>query len=110
MFDAFWHARARPRRSAHARSPAPRQPRVHARAHAYKSHPGLERTPPRATDQTLARVRQSLPRERGASGRASHSPPRPTLGIASMDLGEASRAGIELYLTRDTESMSPNFT
>jgi hypothetical protein len=75
MFDAFWRARARPRRSAHARSPAPRQPRVHA--HAYKSHPGLDRTPPCATDLTQARVRRSSPREQGASGRASHDHSRP---------------------------------
>jgi hypothetical protein len=52
--------------------PAPRQPRVHARAHAYKGHPGLDRTPPRATDPAQARVRWSSPREQGSSGRASH--------------------------------------
>jgi hypothetical protein len=50
----------------------PRQPRVHARTRAYKSHPGLDRTPPRVDDPTRAQVRRSLPRERGASGRASH--------------------------------------
>jgi hypothetical protein len=75
VFDAFWRARARPRRSAHV----PRQPRVHARARAlaYKSHPSLDHTPPRATDPTRARVRRSLPRVRGASGRASHGHLRP---------------------------------
>jgi hypothetical protein len=77
VFDAFWRARARPRRSANARSTALRQPRVHARARAYKSHPGLDRTPPHATDPTRARVRWSLPREQGASGRASHGHCRP---------------------------------
>jgi hypothetical protein len=30
VFDAFWRAKAHPRRSTHARSPTPRQPRVHA--------------------------------------------------------------------------------
>jgi hypothetical protein len=52
-----------------------RQPRVHARA--YKSHPGLDRTPSRVADPTQAQVRWSLPRERGASGRASHDHRRP---------------------------------
>jgi hypothetical protein len=72
VFDTFWRARAHPRRSAHARSPAPCQPRVHARARVYKSHRGLDRTPPRITDPTRAQVRRSLPRERGASSRTSH--------------------------------------
>jgi hypothetical protein len=36
---------------------APRQPRVHAHARTYKSHPGLDRTPLRATDPTRAQVR-----------------------------------------------------
>jgi hypothetical protein len=75
VFDAFWRARARPRRSTHARSPASRQPRVHGRA--YKSHPGLDRTPTRVADPTRAQVRRSLPRERGASGPASHDHRRP---------------------------------
>jgi hypothetical protein len=73
VFNAIWRARARPRRSAHARSPAPRQPR----ARAYKSYPDLDRTPPRVVDPTRARVRQSLPREQGASDRASHGRRRP---------------------------------
>jgi hypothetical protein len=76
VFDTFWRARARPWLFANARSPAPFQPRAHARG--YKSHPGLDRTPLRATDPTRAQVRRSLPRERGASGRASHVHRRPT--------------------------------
>jgi hypothetical protein len=79
MFDVFWRARERPRRSAHAHNPVPRQPRIHAHAHAraYKSHPDLDRTPPRVADPTRAHVRRSLPREQGASGRASHDYRRP---------------------------------
>jgi hypothetical protein len=77
VFDASWRARARPRRSAHALSPAPCQPRVHDRALFYKSHSSLDRTPPRVTDPTRAQVRWSLPRERGASGSASHGHRRP---------------------------------
>jgi hypothetical protein len=46
-------------------------------ARAYKSHPGLDRTPPRATDPAQARVRRSSPREQGASGRAGHGHRRP---------------------------------
>jgi hypothetical protein len=76
-FDASWRARARPRRSAHARSPASCQPHVHALARVYKIHSGLDRTPPRVTDPTRAQVRRSLPRERGASGRAGHDHRRP---------------------------------
>jgi hypothetical protein len=99
VFDASWCARARPRCSAHARSPAPCQPHAHARN--YKSHPSLDRTPPRVPDPTRAQVRRRLPKERHASGRTSHghcrpakpAAPRPTLGLASVDLGEASRAG-----------------
>jgi hypothetical protein len=70
VFDAPWRARARPRRSAHTRSPAPCQHRAHARG--YKSHPSLDRTPPRVPDPTRARVRRRLPSERRVSGRASH--------------------------------------
>jgi hypothetical protein len=61
VFNAFWRARARSRRSAHARSPAPCQPRAHARDHGYKSHPGLDRTSPRVTDPTIDRPTQPLP-------------------------------------------------
>jgi hypothetical protein len=67
VFDTPWRARARPRRSAHARSPASCHARAHARG--YKSHPSLDRTPPRVPDPTRARVRRCLPRERRASGR-----------------------------------------
>jgi hypothetical protein len=77
VFDASWRARARPPRSAHARSPAPCQPCAHARARVYKSHSSLDRTPPRVTDPTRAQVRRSLPRERGAIDRASHDHRRP---------------------------------
>jgi hypothetical protein len=73
VFDASWRARARPRRSTHARSPAPCQPC----ARGYKSHPGLDRTPPCVPDPTRAQVRRRLPRERRASGRASHDHCRP---------------------------------
>jgi hypothetical protein len=112
-------ARARSQRSAHARSPTPCQPRAHARACGYKSHPGLDRTPPRVPDPTQAWVRRRLPRERRASGRASHDHRRPAkpatprpirpscyLLWASVKLPEP---GIELYLTGDTGSTSPDF-
>jgi hypothetical protein len=73
VFDVPWRARARPRRSAHGCSPAPCQPR----ARVYKSHSGLDRTPPRVPDPARAQVRRSLPRERSASGSASHDHCRP---------------------------------
>jgi hypothetical protein len=71
------NARARPRRSARARSPAPCQPRTHAPARDYKAHTGLDRTPPRVPNLARARVRRRLPRERRASSRASHDHRRP---------------------------------
>jgi hypothetical protein len=71
------NARARPRHSARARSPAPCQPRAHACARRYKAHLALDRTPPRVPDPARARVRWRLPREPRASGRASHDHRRP---------------------------------
>jgi hypothetical protein len=61
VFDASWHARARPRCSAHACSLASCQPHAHTHARVYKSHPGLDRTPPRVPDPARARVCRSLP-------------------------------------------------
>jgi hypothetical protein len=58
-------------------APVPCQSRAHARARGYKSHPDLDRTPPRVPDPTRAHVRRRLPRERRASGRASHDQCRP---------------------------------
>jgi hypothetical protein len=71
------NARARSRRSTRARSPAPCQPRAHAHARGYKSHNGLDRTPPRDPNPARARVPQRLAREQRASGRASHDHRRP---------------------------------
>jgi hypothetical protein len=84
------NARARPRRSARARSPASCQPRANARARGYKAHTGLDRTPPRAPNPARARVRRRLPREPRASGRASHDhhrPAKPVILHPSRPLG-----------------------
>jgi hypothetical protein len=58
---------------AHARPRAPRQaaPASPARAHAYKSPSGVDRTPPRTLDLTGARNHRRLPRARRARSHPS---------------------------------------
>jgi hypothetical protein len=86
VFDAPWRRQSTPRRSAHARSPAPCQPHAHACTRGYKAHTGLDRTPPRAPNPARARVHRRLPRERRASSRTSHGHRRPAkLGILHPD-------------------------
>jgi hypothetical protein len=77
VFDAPWRRQSTPSALRPRAQPAPCQPCVHARARGYKSHPGLNRTPLRIPDPTRAQVRRRLPRERRASGRASHDYLRP---------------------------------
>jgi hypothetical protein len=81
-------ARARPWRSARARSPVPWQPLAHTRG--YKAHLDLDRTPPRVPDPARAQVRRRLPREPHASGRASHghrTPAKPAILRPVQPLG-----------------------
>jgi hypothetical protein len=111
------NARARPRRSARAHSPAPCQP--HARARGYKAHLGLDRTPPRVPDSARARVRRRLPREPRASGRTSHDHRRPVklailrlvqpLGLLLWTPVKLPEPRIEQYLIGDAGSTSPDF-
>jgi hypothetical protein len=102
VFDAPWRRQSTPRRSAPPRvSPCQARPRARARARAYKADPDLDRTPPLALNPAGAKVHRRSLYARRASGRPrpnDHRPatlviPRPPLGIASTDLGEASRAG-----------------
>jgi hypothetical protein len=72
VFDAPWQRLSMPS----ALSPRA-QPCAHTRAHGYKAHLGLNRTPPRLPDLAQARVHQRLPREPRASGRARHDHRRP---------------------------------
>jgi hypothetical protein len=113
-------ARARP--APEPVCPAPRRAMLvsPARARAYKPSQGFSRTPPCALDLTRARERQSLPCTRRASGRSSTHrrrpanrafprpvrPSRETLH-ASVKLQER---GIELCLTGDAGSRSPDFS
>jgi hypothetical protein len=111
-------ARARP--APKPACPAPRQATYVSPARAYKASQGFSRTPPRALDLTGARDRRSLPCTRRASGRQSTRhrrpasraipshvrPSRETLRT-SVKLPER---GIELCLTGDTGSRSPDFT
>jgi hypothetical protein len=114
--------RARARPAPEPARPAPRQatPVSPARARAYKASQGFSRTPSRALDLTGARDRRSLPCTRCASGRPSTrhrrpanraipcpvQPSRETLR-ASVKLLER---GIELCLSGDARSRSPDFT
>jgi hypothetical protein len=116
------HDLARARPAPEPARPAPRQatPVSPARTRAYKASQGFSRTTPRALDLTGARDRWSLPCTRCASGRPSTRhrrpasraipshvrPSRETL-CTSVKLLER---GIELYLSGDTGSGSPDFT
>jgi hypothetical protein len=82
MFDAFWHARARPGARPRANRAAPSQTRAHARARAYKADRGLDRMPPLALNLAGAQVHRRLLCARRASGRPRPDHRRPAiLGI-----------------------------
>jgi hypothetical protein len=70
VFDAPWQHQSTPSVLGPRTQPCAMSPRAHARG--YKTHTGLNRTPPHAPNPARARVRRRLPRERRASGRASH--------------------------------------
>jgi hypothetical protein len=110
------HARARPAR------PAPRQAvrASPARARAYKSPSGVDRTPPRTLDLTGARNHRRLPRARRARGHPrpchrrpanralpSHARPLEETVHASVKLPEQ---GIGLCFAREASPRSPDFT
>jgi hypothetical protein len=113
-------ARARPAPDLARLAPRQAMPVSPARARAYKASQVFSRTPPRALDLTGARDHRRLPSTRRASGRpiprhrrpASRAIPSPiqpsgwTLR-ASVKLSER---GIELCLTGDARSRSPDFT
>jgi hypothetical protein len=112
--------RARARLAPEPASPAPRRATPVSPARAYKASQGFTRTPPRALDLTGVRDRRSLPCTRRASGRPSTRHRRPTNRAilrpvqplretlsASVKLPER---GIELCLTGDARSRSPDFT
>jgi hypothetical protein len=120
VFDVFWRARARFGAWPHAHHAAPSQTRAHACAHSYKADRGCDRTPPLALNLVGAQVHRRLLCARRASGHprldhrrpASLAIPRPVRPSgyplrASVKLPEP---GIELYLTGDTGSTSPDFT
>jgi hypothetical protein len=77
VFDAFWARQSTP--APDPVRPMPRQavPASPARARAYKSPSGVDRTPPRTLDLTGARNHQRLPRARRARGHPSPCHRRP---------------------------------
>jgi hypothetical protein len=120
VFDEFWRARARPGAQPRVHRAAPSQTHATARARAYKTHQGFNRTPPLALDLAGAQDHRRLPCTWRASGRPSThhrrptnraipSPVRPSRETlrASVELPEQ---GIELCLAGDTNSGSPDFT
>jgi hypothetical protein len=74
VFDVPWQHQSTPSALSPRTQPRAVSPcaHAHARARGYKAHLGLNRTPPRVPDPARARIRRRLPRERRASGRASH--------------------------------------
>jgi hypothetical protein len=113
-------ARARPGAQPHTRRAKPSQTRAPARARAYKASRGFNRMPSLALNLTGAPDHRRLLFARRASGRlrpdhrrpANQAIPRPVRPSrepprVSVKLPEP---GIELYLARDTGSVSPDFT
>jgi hypothetical protein len=110
MFDEPWQRQS---------TPSALSLRVQPRARGYKAHIGLDRTPPRVPDPARARVRQRLPKEPRASGRASHGHRRPAkvaifhhvrpLGSLLWTSVKLPEPRIEQYLTRVIRSTSPDF-
>jgi hypothetical protein len=101
--------------------PAPRQaaPASPARARAYKSPSGVDRTPPRMLDLTGARNHRRLPRARRAHGHPSpchHRPANRALPSHSRPLEETVHAsvklleqGIGICFAREASPRSPDF-
>jgi hypothetical protein len=120
VFDAPWPRQSTPDARPRAHRAAPSQPHATARAHAYKFSQGFNRTPSLALDLTGAQDHRCLPCSRCTSGRPSTHHRRPAnwaLPSPVQPLRETLRAsvklperGIELCLTGDTRSRSPDFT
>jgi hypothetical protein len=119
VFDALCVRQSTP--APNPARPAPRQavPASLARARAYKSPSGVDRTPPRTLDLTVARNHRRLPRARRARGHPSpcHRRPAnralPSHGLpleenvhASVKLPEQ---GIGLCFAREASPRSPDF-
>jgi hypothetical protein len=119
VFDALCARKSTP--APDPARPAPRQavPASPARARAYKSPSGVDRTPPRTLDLTGARNHRRLPRARRARGHPSPCPRRPANRAlpshirpleetvhASVKLPEQ---GIGLCFTREASPRSPDF-
>jgi hypothetical protein len=117
VFDAPWTRQSTP--GARPRAPRITPSQARAIARAYKASQGFNRTPPLALDLAGAQDHRRLPGAQRASGRPSihhrtpanwalPSPVRPLRETlrASVNLPER---GIELGLTGDTESRSPDF-
>jgi hypothetical protein len=114
VFDAFWARQSTP--APDPACPAPRQavPASPARARAYKSPSGVDRTPPRTLDLTRAQNHRRLPRARRArdhpsachrrsANRAFPSHARP-LEETVHAFGEAPRARNRTLLHRRSQS------
>jgi hypothetical protein len=119
MFDAPLQRQSMPSALGPRAQPRAVSPCAHARARGYKTHTGLDCTPPHAPNPARARVRWRLPRERCASGRASHSHRR-SVKLAILHpvqpLGKLLCASVKLpeprigqHLTGDAGSTSPDF-
>jgi hypothetical protein len=119
VFDAFWARQSTP--APEPARPAPRQamPASPARARAYKSPLGVDRTPPRTLDLTGARNHRRLPRARRACGhpspchrrpanRALPSRTRPSEETVHTSV-KLPEQGIRLYFAGEASPWSPDF-
>jgi hypothetical protein len=119
VFDAFWARQSTP--APDPARPAPRQaaPASPARARAYKSPSGVDRTPPCTLDLTGARSHRRLPHARRARGHPSPCHRRPAnraLPSHARPLEETVHAsvmlpeqGIGLCFVGEASPRSPDF-
>jgi hypothetical protein len=120
VVDVPWPRQSTPDARPRAPRAAPSQARATARVRAYKASQGFNHTPPLALNLAGAQDHRRLPCTRRVSGRprthhrrsanrAIPSPVRPTRETLRASVKFPER-GIELCLTGDTKSRSPDFT
>jgi hypothetical protein len=113
-------ARARPGARPRAHRTVPSRTRAPARARAYKANRGYDRTPPLALNLAGVQVHRRLLCARRASGHPRTHHRRPAILAIPCPIQPSRESprvsvklpepGIELYLTGDTGSTSPDFT
>jgi hypothetical protein len=119
VFDALCARQSTPALDPARHAPCQAAPASPARARAYKSPSGVDRTPPRTLDLTEARNHRRLPRARRACGHPSpchrrpanralpsHARPLEETVHASVKLPEQ---GIGLCFAREASPRSPDF-